>query len=285
MGPTNRTASLSPDVANPAHRNVTFDELRNAFYDQARGLLDGGADLLLPETSFDTLNMKAALAAIADLFEDRGEQVPVIASVTIVDASGRTLSGQTPEAFWISVAHAPLIGLGINCSLGPDTMRPFVEELADRFQWSHGLLAERRTPQCFRRLRHDAGADGGISWRLRPPGLAQLRGRMLRDKTRPHPCHRRSRERRPPHVASEPESYSRLSGLEPLTIRPDSNFIMIGERTNVTGSRKFARLIKSEELRRSSRCRPPAGRRRRQHLGRQHGRGPSRLRQGHDDVS
>ncbi|MFQ5790118.1 MAG: homocysteine S-methyltransferase family protein, partial [Acidobacteriota bacterium] len=112
MGPTNRTASLSPDVGNPAFRAVSFDELRDAYYTQACGLLDGGVDLLLPETSCDTLNMKAALAAIQRVFDERKTRVPVIASVTIVDASGRTLSGQTPEAFWISVSHAPLLAVG-----------------------------------------------------------------------------------------------------------------------------------------------------------------------------
>jgi len=130
IGPTNRTASIASDVTNASLRSVAFDELRDAYHEQARGLLDGGVDMLLAETSFDTLNMKAALFAIQQLFFERNEDVPILSSVTVVDASGRTLSGQTPEAFWISVSHAPLFAVGINCSLGPDMMRPYVEELS-----------------------------------------------------------------------------------------------------------------------------------------------------------
>src|SRR5579863_10164572 len=130
MGPTSRTASVSQDVSNPGARSVTFDQLRQAYYDQARGLLDGGVDLLLVETVFDTLNGKAALVAIAQLFEERGRRLPLMASVTIVDQSGRNLSGQTPAAFWISVSHAQLFSVGINCALGARQMRPFIEEMA-----------------------------------------------------------------------------------------------------------------------------------------------------------
>src|SRR5215472_968408 len=130
MGPTSRTASVSQDVANPGARSVTFDQLRQAYYDQARGLLDGGVDLLLVETVFDTLNAKAALFAIDQLFEELGRRVPVMASVTIVDQSGRNLSGQTAEAFWVSVSHMPLLSVGINCALGAKQMRPFLDDLA-----------------------------------------------------------------------------------------------------------------------------------------------------------
>ena len=131
MGPTNRTASLSPDVSNPAFRAVTFDQLVDAYYEQVRGLVDGGADILLPETTFDTLNLKAALFAIEKYFADSGHKLPVIASLTITDASGRTLSGQTVEAAWISIAHAPLLAVGMNCALGAKEMRPHIEELAN----------------------------------------------------------------------------------------------------------------------------------------------------------
>ena len=130
MGPTNRTASLSRDVNNPGARAITFDELEKAYHEQARGLLDGGVDLLLVETVFDTLNAKAALYAIDRLFEEGGRRVPLMLSVTIVDQSGRTLSGQTVEAFWNSVSHAGLLSVGINCALGAKQMRPFMEELA-----------------------------------------------------------------------------------------------------------------------------------------------------------
>ena len=130
MGPTNRTASLSPDVNNPAFRSVTFDELVNAYYEEVRGLVDGGVDILLPETTFDTLNLKAALFAIQKYFDDTGKRLPVMASITITDASGRTLSGQTVEAAWNSISHAPLLTVGINCALGAKEMRPYIEELA-----------------------------------------------------------------------------------------------------------------------------------------------------------
>ncbi len=130
MGPTNRTSSLSPDVNNPGFRGVTFDELVDAYYEQARGLVDGGVDILMPETTFDTLNLKAALFAIEKYFADTGITLPVIASLTITDASGRTLSGQTVEASWNSISHAPLLAVGINCALGAEEMRPHVEELA-----------------------------------------------------------------------------------------------------------------------------------------------------------
>lgn len=131
MGPTNRTASLSPDVNNPGYRAVTFKELKTAFYEQAKGLVEGGADLLLLETIIDTLNVKAALFAIEELFDDLGYRVPVMVSGTITDASGRILSGQTAEAFWISVSHIPLLSVGLNCALGAEEMRPHVEALSN----------------------------------------------------------------------------------------------------------------------------------------------------------
>src|SRR5205085_2667562 len=131
LGPTNRTASLSPDVNRAAFRSVTFDELVDAYYEEVRGLVDGGADILMPETTFDTLNLKAALFAIEKYFADTGITLPVIASITITDASGRTLSGQTVEACWISLQHAPLLAVGMNCALGAKEMRPHIEELAN----------------------------------------------------------------------------------------------------------------------------------------------------------
>src|SRR5690606_6136743 len=130
LGPTNRTASLSPDVNNPGFRNITFTELAAAYADAARGLLDGGADLLLVETVFDTLNCKAALFAIETVFEERGSRAPLMISATITDASGRTLSGQTPEAFWNAVRHAKPLAVGLNCALGAEQLRPYVQELA-----------------------------------------------------------------------------------------------------------------------------------------------------------
>ena len=248
MGPTNRTASISPDVTNPAFRGITFDELRESYYEQARGLIDGGVDLLLPETAFDSLNMKAALFAIQDLFEEQGVILPVISSVTIVDESGRNLSGQTPEAYWISVSQAPLLAVGINCALGPSMMRPYVEELASVSDVLVCCVPNAGLPNAF----------GGYD--ETPEQMAETLGHFAREGwlnfaggcCGTTPDHIRaiaeSVARYTPHVPSPTSSFTQLSGLEALTIRPESNFIVIGERTNVTGSRKFARLVKTGAL-------------------------------------
>ena len=247
MGPTNRTASISPDVSNASLRAVTFDALRDAYYEQARGLLDGRVDILLAETSFDTLNMKAALFAIQLLLEERGEEVPIISSVTVVDASGRTLSGQTPEAFWNSVSHAPLLAVGINCSLGPEMMRPYVEELStisDIFTscvpnagLPNAFGGYDETPEQMAKVLGEFAGEGWLNFAGGCCGSTPDHTRAIAEAVRGVR----------PRTPSSPEPYSRYSGLEPLTIRPESNFIVIGERTNVTGSRKFARLITSED--------------------------------------
>ena len=243
MGPTNRTASLSPDVENPAFRAATFDDLERAYHEQAMGLLLGGVDLLVPETTFDTLNLKAALFAIERAFEAFGARVPVIASLTITDASGRTLSGQTVEAAWISISHADLLATGINCALGAEEMRPYVEELS-------GIAPP--FISCY----PNAGLPNALGeYEQSPPEMAEILGEFARrgwlnlaggccGTTPDHIAAiagavKGVQPRRPP----KPAPLSRYSGLEPLTLRPDSNFTMIGERTNVTGSRKFARLI------------------------------------------
>ena len=209
-----------------------------AYHEQARGLLDGGVDLLLVETVFDTLNAKAALFAIDRLFEEGGRRVPVMVSVTIVDQSGRTLSGQTVEAFWNSVSHAGLLSVGINCALGAKQMRPFVEELSRDRARLRQLLPERRPAQRLRRLRRDAGDHGRGPARLRGQRLAQHRGRLLRHDARRTSAAIAEAVRGPEaaRVPPRPSPTPRLSGLEPLTIRPDTNFVNVGERTNVTGS-------------------------------------------------
>ena len=247
MGPTNRTASLSPDVSNASLRAVTFDALRDAYYEQARGLLDGRVDMLLAETSFDTLNMKAALFAIQQLLEERGEEVPIVSSVTVVDASGRTLSGQTPEAFWNSVSHAPLFAVGINCALGPGMMRPYVKELStisDVFTscvpnagLPNAFGGYDETPEQMAKVLGEFAREGWLNFAGGCCGSTSDHTRAIAEAVRGVR----------PRTPSSPEPYSRYSGLEPLTIRPESNFIVIGERTNVTGSRKFARLITSED--------------------------------------
>jgi 5-methyltetrahydrofolate--homocysteine methyltransferase len=244
MGPTNRTASISPDVTNPAFRAISYDELASAYYEQARGLVDGGVDILLPETSFDTLNMKAALAGIDRLFDERGIVLPVIASVTIVDESGRTLSGQTPEAYWISVSHAPLLAVGINCALGPAAMRPYVEDLAKVSNVLVSCVPNAGLPNAFGGYDETPAQMAETLSDFARAGWLNFAGGCCGST----PDHVRAIAEavasQKPHVPSKPERFSRLSGLEPLTIRPDSNFILVGERTNVTGSRKFARLVK-----------------------------------------
>jgi 5-methyltetrahydrofolate--homocysteine methyltransferase len=248
MGPTNRTASLSPDVNRPGFRGVTFDELVNAYYEQARGLVDGGVDILLPETTFDTLNLKAALFAIQKLFDDTGITLPVIASITITDASGRTLSGQTVEACWNSISHAPLLAVGINCALGAAEMRAHVEELArlapifiscyPNAGLPNALGGYDETPSMMAEVLRDFAANGWINIVGGCCGTGFDHVRMLAETV----------ATLPPRVPGTVEPHLRLSGLEPLTVTPESNFIMVGERTNVTGSPKFAKLVKENDL-------------------------------------
>jgi len=244
MGPTTKTSSISPDVTNPAFRAVSFDELERAFHEQARGLLDGGVDLLIPETFIDTLNIKAALSAIQRLFRERSMTVPVVASVTIVDESGRNLSGQTPEAFWISVSHAPLLGVGINCALGAGAMRPYVEELATVSNVFVSCVPNAGLPNAFGGYDDTPEYMADILSGFAREGFLNFAGGCC--GTTPEHVRAIAEAMAPlaPHRRSSPPRFTRLSGLEPLTIRPDSNFILVGERTNVTGSKKFARLVK-----------------------------------------
>jgi 5-methyltetrahydrofolate--homocysteine methyltransferase len=245
MGPTNKTGSISPDVTNPAFRGTSFDALRDAYYEQARGLVDGGVDILLPETAFDSLNMKAALFAIQDLFEERGVVLPLISSLTVVDESGRNLSGQTPEAYWISVSHAPLLAVGINCALGPSTMRPYVEELASvsdvlvscapNAGLPNAFGGYDETPEQMARTLGEFASEGWLNFAGGCCGTTPDHIQAIAESVRHYT----------PHTPSPTSTLTQLSGLEPLTIRPESNFIVIGERTNVTGSRKFARLVTS----------------------------------------
>ena len=245
MGPTSRTASVSQDVGNPAARGVTFDELRGIYTVQAQALVEGGADLLLLETVFDTLNAKAALFAIEEYFEASGNRVPVIVSVTIVDRSGRTLSGQTVEAFWTSVAHMPLLSVGMNCALGAKEMRPFIEELSHIAPIPITCYPNAGLPNAFggfdetpERMAADLGDFARNGWLniaggccgSTPEHISAI-GEAIRGCA--------------PRVLPQVENYSRFSGLEPLVIRPETNFVNIGERTNVTGSPRFAELIRN----------------------------------------
>jgi 5-methyltetrahydrofolate--homocysteine methyltransferase len=248
LGPTNRTASMSPDVNNPAFRAANFDVLVDAYYEQARGLMDGGVDFLLVETIFDTLNGKAALFAIEKYFADTGRRVPVMASVTITDNSGRTLSGQTIEAFWNSVSHANLLSVGINCALGGKQMRPYVEELsgiAPVYLSCHpnaGLPnafgGYDETPADTSKVLEEFAASGWLNIVGGCCGTTPEHIRAIADAVRGLK----------PRVRPQPHPYTRLSGLEALTLRPDLNFVVVGERTNVTGSPRFAKLITSGQF-------------------------------------
>ncbi|MEO0775005.1 MAG: methionine synthase [Bacteroidota bacterium] len=245
MGPTNRTASLSPDVNNPGFRAVTFDELAEAYYEQAAGLFDGGADIFLVETIFDTLNCKAALFAIDRLFEEKEAKLPIMLSGTITDASGRTLSGQTVEAFWISVSHIELLSIGLNCALGAQEMRPHVETLSKIANTHVSAYPNAGLPNEFGEYDQDADEMQRYLHDFAASGFVNIIGGCCGTT----PAHIRAMAQAveglsPRSIQSVPE-YTQLSGLEPLVIRPETNFVNIGERTNVTGSRKFARLIKS----------------------------------------
>ncbi|HKA34286.1 MAG TPA: homocysteine S-methyltransferase family protein, partial [Candidatus Binatia bacterium] len=247
IGPTNRTASLSPDVNNPAFRATDFDTLVAAYYEQVRGLVDGGVDLLLPETTFDTLNLKACLFAVEKFFREKNIRLPVFASITITDRSGRTLSGQTLEACLTSIAHFPLAAVGLNCALGPEQMVAFVGDMARLAPLPVFAYPNAGLPNEF------GGYDMGpkefakyfSEWARE--GWLNLAGGCCGTTPDHIKAVAKAVAGAAPRVAPERDGFTRLSGLENLTIRPDSNFIMIGERTNVAGSRRFARLIREEK--------------------------------------
>jgi 5-methyltetrahydrofolate--homocysteine methyltransferase len=243
MGPTSRSGSVSQDVSNPGARSVTFDQLRQAYYDQARGLVDGGVDLLLVETVFDTLNAKAALFAIDQYFEETGRRLPVMGSVTIVDQSGRNLSGQTPEAFWISVSHARLFSVGINCALGATQMRPFIEEMARVAPLPVSCYPNAGLPNAFGGFDETPASMAADLGDFARQGWLNIVGSCCGST----PAHTRAIAEAvrgvAPRVIPKADHQTRLSGFEPLVMRPDMNFINVGERTNVTGSPRFSKLI------------------------------------------
>jgi 5-methyltetrahydrofolate--homocysteine methyltransferase len=243
LGPTNRTASLSPDVNDPGFRNVSFDDLVATYGEAIRGLLDGGADLLLVETIFDTLNAKAALFAIDTHFASTGTRVPVMISGTITDASGRTLSGQTTEAFWNSVAHARPLTVGLNCALGAKALRQYVQELSRVSPAFVSTHPNAGLPNEFGQYDESPEYMAGILREFAESGLVNLVGGCCGTT----PAHIKAIAEAvaglPPRRPAAPPPRLRLSGLEPVTIGPDSIFVNVGERTNVTGSRKFARLV------------------------------------------
>src|SRR4051812_41092272 len=243
LGPTTRTASISPDVSNPAYRAVTFDQLAAAYREQAEALVESGVDLLILETAFDTLNLKAGIHAILGYFAESGRRLPLVLSATITDASGRTLSGQTVEAFYNSVRHARPLALGLNCALGAREMRPFVQELAGKSEFAlscypnaglpNAMGEYDQTPEEFAATMHEFAANGWLNIAggccgTTPAHIEQMAER-LRDV--------------PPRRLADPASLARYAGLEPLNATPEKGFLIVGERTNVTGSPKFKKLV------------------------------------------
>lgn len=246
VGPTNRTASLSPDVNDPGYRAVTFDDLADAYYAQVRGLFDGGSDVILIETIFDTLNAKAALFAVQRYSDETGKHLPIMISGTITDASGRTLSGQTVEAFWNSIRHANLLSVGLNCALGAKEMRPHIEELSQKADVFISAYPNAGLPNEFGGYDEQPHETAHFVDDFLKAGFVNIVGgccgttpehiKCIADRAalyQPRPI---------PHI----EPYMRLSGLEAVTITPEANFVNVGERTNITGSPKFSKLILAE---------------------------------------
>ena len=267
IGPTNRPLSISPDVNDPAFRPVSFDRLREAYVEQARGLIDGGCDLLLVETAFDTLNAKAAIVAIQEVFEDKGVELPLLISVTITDRSGRTLSGQTIDAFYVSIAHAQPFSVGINCALGAREMRPYLAELSRIARTYITCYPNAGLPNAFGEYDEQPHETAQLLKDFATSGFVNILGgccgttpdhiraiaQAVHD-VNPRPLRASGgggaseAERDAPGESLAPSpQFTQLAGLEVLTIRPDSNFQMIGERTNIMGSTRFARLVKAGE--------------------------------------
>ncbi|HSN70851.1 MAG TPA: methionine synthase, partial [Steroidobacteraceae bacterium] len=245
LGPTNRTASLSPDVNDPGKRNITFDELAETYAVATRALIEGGADLLLVETIFDTLNAKAALFAIRAVLDELGLDLPLFVSGTITDASGRTLSGQTTEAFWNSIRHARPTVVGLNCALGARQLRPYVEELSRLADCYVCAYPNAGLPNAFGEYDEAACETAELIRDYAASGFVNVVGGCC-GTTPEHISHIRDAVTGlAPRQPAEPEVRCRLSGLEPLNIGPDSLFVNVGERTNVTGSAKFRRLIEA----------------------------------------
>ena len=247
IGPTTRTASISPDVNDPGARNVSYDQLVAAYLEAANGLVDGGADLLIIETIFDSLNAKAAVFAVETLFEERGRRWPVIISGTITDASGRTLSGQVTEAFWNAIRHAKPIAVGLNCALGAPEMRPYIAEVARIADTFVSCYPNAGLPNAFGEYDESPERQAGYIAEFAEAGLVNLVGGCCGTT----PAHiaeiAKVVEGKPQRELPEIPVATRLSGLEPLNITDDSLFVNIGERTNITGSARFRNLIKAED--------------------------------------
>ncbi len=247
LGPTNRMASMSSDVNNPSARDITFDQLVESYAEQTRGLVDGGADLILIETVYDTLNCKAAIFATEQAFAEKNKRLPLMISGTITDASGRTLSGQTLEAFFISVSHVDLLSVGLNCALGPQELRSYVEELSKLAPFYTSAYPNAGLPNAFGGYDETPQSMIQVMEEWLKQGWVNILGGCCGTTPEHIKLFAEVAAEYPPRIPRETKPSPRFSGLEPLTIRPNSNFVNVGERTNVTGSKKFARLIKEEK--------------------------------------
>jgi 5-methyltetrahydrofolate--homocysteine methyltransferase len=246
VGPTSRTSSLSPDVNNPGFRNTNFQELVDNYYEAVAGLVNGGCDLILIETIFDTLNAKAAIYATQQYFEDSGTELPIMISGTITDASGRTLSGQTTEAFWTSVSHAKPISVGLNCALGADALRPYIQELSDKAETYVSAHPNAGLPNEFGEYDETPAEMAEIIEGFARDGFLNIVGGCCGSRPEHIKAIAQVVAKYPPRKIPKPKTALRLSGLEAFTADENSLFINVGERTNVTGSKRFLRLIKEE---------------------------------------
>jgi 5-methyltetrahydrofolate--homocysteine methyltransferase len=247
VGPTSRTASLSPDVNNPGYRNVDFQTLVDNYYEAVSGLVEGGSDIILIETIFDTLNAKAAIYATQQFFEDSGIELPIMISGTITDASGRTLSGQTTEAFYNSVAHAKPISIGLNCALGADALRPYVEELSNKAETYVSAHPNAGLPNEFGEYDQTPEEMAEIIEGFARDGFLNIIGGCCGSRPEHIEAIANAVAKYPPRQIPERPKALRLAGLEPFTGDENTLFINVGERTNVTGSKRFLRLIKEEQ--------------------------------------
>ncbi len=248
LGPTNRTASLSPDVNRPDFRNTSFAELRTSYAEAVSGLVEGGVDILMVETVFDTLNCKAALVAIDDVFTNLGYRLPVMISGTITDASGRTLSGQTVAAFWNSVRHAKPLSIGLNCALGATELRPWLQELSRIADCPVSVHPNAGLPNELGEYDDTPANMATVIAEFATSGLINLAGGCCGTRPEHVQAIAEALENQPPRAPRDTSPYCQLSGLELLTITPELNFVNIGERTNVTGSAIFRRLIQADDF-------------------------------------
>ena len=247
IGPTNKTLSLSPDVNDPGYRAISFDEVKIAYREEVEALLDGGVDLLLIETIFDTLNSKAAIFAIEEVLDEKGINIPLMVSGTITDASGRTLSGQTLEAFLNSVSHVDLLSIGLNCSLGATDLQPYIKELAGKAPFHISAHPNAGLPNQFGEYDETPEIMAGHIKQYLDNNYVNIIGGCCGTTPAHIKAFAEMAAKASPHHLAQPTSYTKLSGMEPVTITENTNFLNIGERCNVAGSRKFARLISEEK--------------------------------------